>query len=68
MVFKTHKCPGQKVSYAETMIDISGREFGSWDFCLGLESELLSGFLLDFLGSVGADSLDLTGFQSILGS
>ena len=23
------ECPGQKVSYAESMIDISGREFGS---------------------------------------
>jgi hypothetical protein len=28
LFFKAHKCPGQEVSYAETMIDISGREFG----------------------------------------
>ena len=26
LFFKAHKCPGQEVSYAETMIDISGRE------------------------------------------
>ena len=28
VVVTAHKCPGQKVSYAESMIDISGREFG----------------------------------------
>jgi hypothetical protein len=28
------ECPGQKVSYAESMIDISGREFGVKFGCL----------------------------------
>ena len=31
------------------LISLGGSSVLSWDFCLGLESELLSGFLLDFL-------------------
>ena len=37
---------------------LGGSSVLSWDTCLGLESELLSGFLLDFFlhGSVGAET------------